>query len=85
MQWTTYTTADGLPSNDIRGVSSNRYHTIWAATAGGAAYFNGQTWYTFTPENGLPAGDLNGVQAQPGGEIWFSTRGNGLLVFVPAN
>jgi hypothetical protein len=75
-----YSTADGLPSNDIRGVAAYR-NTVWAATAGGAAYFDGQSWQAFTHENGLPEGDLNGVRINRG-EIWFSTRRSGLLVFV---
>jgi hypothetical protein len=79
-QWTAYTTLDGLPSNDIRGVAAYQ-NTVWAATAGGAAYLDGQSWRAFTHENGLPEGDLNGVRGGRG-EVWFSTRGSGLLVFV---
>ncbi len=78
--WVTYTTEDGLPSNDIRGVASRTRNTVWVATSGGAAYFGGNSWKVFTHANGLPDGDLNGVLWQ-GNEILFSTRGSGLIVF----
>jgi hypothetical protein len=78
--WTAYTTADGLPSNDVRGVAPYQ-GTVWVATAGGAAYFDGRSWQAFTRENGLPEVDMSGVMGG-GGEVWFSTRGSGLLIFV---
>jgi len=80
-RWIAYTTADGLPSNDVRGVASSQKDTVWAATGNGAAYFDGQSWRSFTHADGLPEGDLSGVKFGEGG-IWFSTRGNGLLVFA---
>ncbi|MCP4540848.1 MAG: hypothetical protein GY832_27240 [Chloroflexi bacterium] len=82
-RWKAYTTADGLPSDDVRGVSAQcgRVKEMWVATAGGAAYFDGHSWLAFTHENGLPSGDLNGVMVQ-GDKVWFSTRGSGLLIFA---
>jgi hypothetical protein len=80
LNWTLFTTSDGLPSNDIRGAAAGTPNTAWVATAGGAAYFDGKDWKVYTRENGLPEGDLNGVMVQ-GNKILFSTRGSGLIVF----
>jgi ligand-binding sensor domain-containing protein len=80
-RWTAYTTAAGLPSNDVLGVSSGQQHTVWAATAAGGAYFDGSTWRAFTRQDGLPEGDLKGVMAWSD-QVWFSTRGSGLLVLM---
>jgi hypothetical protein len=80
-RWTAYTTVDGLPSNDVRGVAVGEAGTVWAATADGVAYFDGQSWRAFTHTDGLPEGDINGVIFEVGG-VWFSTRGSGLLIFV---
>ncbi len=81
-QWASYDMTDGLPSNDVRGVSSGGTNTVWITTAAGAAYFNGFSWQVFTPANGLPEGDLSGVLVQYE-EVWFSTKGNGLIIFFP--
>jgi hypothetical protein len=82
--WKTYTIENGLPSNDIRGVSSWWRNLVWAATGAGAAYFDGQDWKVYTHENGLPEGDLTGV-VWARDEILFSTRNSGLLVFTMKN
>ena len=84
-QWVAYTTAHGLPSNNVLGIAHGKPGTVWAATDGGAAYFGGQFWHAFTHKEGLPEGELKGVvyrSARPNEmEVWFSTRGSGLLVF----
>ncbi len=83
-QWTSYDMSDGLPSDDVRGVSSGGTNTVWATTAAGVAYFNGFSWQVFTRADGLPEGDLSGVILAWPGEVWFSTRGNGLIVLFLA-
>ena len=82
--WKTYRVEDGLPSNDVRGVSSWWRNLVWTATEAGAAYFDGQSWKVYNHENGFPEGDLTGV-VWFGDEIMFSTRNSGLLVFTVNN
>lgn len=43
-KWTVYRVEDGLPSNDVSNLALDRYNRIWAATAKGVVYFDGQVW-----------------------------------------
>ncbi len=84
-QWKTYTTADGLPSPDVRGLTwGGDGTTLWAATAEGAAYLDGQVWLAFTAADGLPEEDLTGANFYQGATVAFGTRGKGLLIFDAA-
>lgn len=42
--WTTFGTADGLPSNEINDLLVDGAGVVWAATAEGLARFDGQGW-----------------------------------------
>lgn len=46
-KWTVYRVEDGLPNNHVRGIAVDKYNRVWAATAGGVAYFDGQHWITY--------------------------------------
>jgi len=46
-QWNSYTTADGLPSNDVYHVAEDTYQRIWAATGAGVVYREGDTWQIY--------------------------------------
>lgn len=90
VKWTSYTTKAGLPSNDIRGVSSMFGKGVWAATAKGAAYFDraSNTWIDLTHKNELARQEMTGALFVPfvgadHSEVWFSTAGNGLITFTP--
>ena len=78
--WTAYTVANGLPSDDVRGVAFVQRNVVWAATAHGAAYFDGRTWQAFTSADGLPVEDLQGVIWR-NFNVWFNTLGQGLVTF----
>jgi ligand-binding sensor domain-containing protein len=47
--WNVYTTANGLPSNNVTKIVSFN-NSIIAATAAGLASFNGTSWLSFIPE-----------------------------------
>lgn len=46
-RWTTFTAAAGLPSEDVRGLALDRHGRVWAATAAGVAYYDGQVWVPY--------------------------------------
>ncbi len=84
-QWKAYTTADGLPSADVRGVTWGADGTtLWAATAKGAAYLDQGAWLAYTAADGLPEEDLTGASGYQGATVAFGTRGKGLLIFTAA-
>ena len=85
-RWRIYTTADGLPGDDVRGVSFDDYYRrrgvvddarMWAATAAGAAVLpaRSEMWMPlpFLPSDIELTGVMHGV---------FSTHGEGLVKFV---
>ena len=82
-RWKAYTTRDGLPSDDVRGISAAAYYWrggTWAATAEGPAFLaeGAERWQDF-PD--FPEGiEVNGVMYGD-----FSTRGQGLIRFVQAS
>jgi hypothetical protein len=42
--WTAFTVKDGLPANELRDVTVDKYGRVWVATSKGVAYFSGDQW-----------------------------------------
>jgi len=78
--WTVFTTAEGLPSNDVHAIAVTADGVPWVATAGGPASFDGTAWYGYGSADGVTA-EVTDVDATAWG-VWFATPGDGLLVFV---
>jgi hypothetical protein len=85
---TFYTTADGLPSDDVLEVSV-RDGAVWARTAAGGARFAGGRWSAaaypasaaaaadwkrYQGAEGVPYDDFTSMAAGPPGEVWLGTR-----------
>ena len=71
--WTTYTTADGLGLNRMRGIEADPRGGVWAGTfGGGASYFNGQSWTTYTTSNsGIESDDIIAIAVDYNDVVWF--------------
>ncbi len=69
---TSWTTANGLPSNDLRDVAVAPDGTVWLATAAGVVAFDGDvfTVHTTATHPGLPSNDLYAVGVKTNGEVW---------------
>lgn len=67
--WRQYTTADGLPSVEIRGIAVSSSE-VWVATSAGAARFKDNTWTAFTESNGLPENEVLDVAFSTDGVLW---------------
>ena len=72
---TSWSTADGLPSDDIRDVAVGPDGTVWMATSAGVAAFNG---VAFTVHNtithpGLPSNDLYAIGVMSNGDVWVGS------------
>ncbi len=75
--WNVYTTADGLPSNNVNKLISFGGSVI-AATDKGLAQFDGTKWSSFLSSmNGKNIGDVTGA-----GDTLFVLAGNTITVFV---
>lgn len=73
--FTTWRTADGLPTDDIRDVAVASNGTIWLATGAGVVSFNGTSFTTYNTGNspGLADNDVYAIAAAEGGIIWAGT------------
>lgn len=74
--WTVYNTADGLPTNWVRGIASESNGNIWIATGSGAAMFDGVTWITYNESNTTLTNDyFMTVAIDRSDNVWFGTSG----------
>ena len=77
--WTTYTTEDGLASNNVGVVVQTRDGSMWFGTDAGVSRFDGQTWRTYTTEDGLAsnaAATWRGMIEAQDGTLWV---GHGMI------
>ncbi len=74
-QWTSYTTADGLPSNKVftvRVVDGR----VWIGTDKGAAYLEDGRWHHVGVADGLAHPVVLAVEGDPEtGDVWIGTLG----------
>lgn len=77
---TLLTTAQGLPSNDIRAASLDADGTWAFATAAGAALYRvNNTVVVINTGSGLPSNDVRDAAFEPGGGVWLATAGGAVL------
>jgi ligand-binding sensor domain-containing protein len=73
--FTTWTTAQGLPTNDLRDIAIAADGTIWLATSQGVVAFDGTTFtvHNTTTHPGLADNDVYAIAATSTGEVWAGT------------
>jgi phage tail-like protein len=78
--WTTLTTANGLPSNDVRGAAADADGNLWVATAAGAALLraNGSRLVR-NLGSGLASNDVRAIALAADGQTFVAT-GAGLAI-----
>ena len=78
------TTADGLPSNDVRTVETAADGTVWAGTGAGMAKRDAGAgiWTAFVGEDGLHYGDVLDIAFDAAGAMLVSTS-KGASAFYP--
>ena len=77
-EWTNFTTADGLISNDIWSfIERNKdgQKAIWMATEAGIAVFNNGAWSSYTTADGLSSNNVYEFAKDSNGEIWVWSEG----------
>ena len=88
----TYTTDDGLGSNNVVALAEGIDGDIWLATwsyvspqgtRGGVSRYDSATgaWHWYTPADGLPVWDVAAVTVDDLGRVWFGTWGGGVSLF----
>lgn len=73
--FTSWTAADGLPSDDVRDVAIASDGTIWLATSAGVAAFDGTTFtvHNTTTHPGLAGNDVTAIAVMDNGDVWAGT------------
>ena len=62
---------NGLPSNHIYGVITDRHGYLWIATEKGVVKYNGYDFKLFTSADGLPTNDVWQLIEDKKGRIWL--------------
>jgi DNA-binding CsgD family transcriptional regulator len=79
-RWQTYTTRDGLPSNNIFGLTIDEQDNVWAATWEGVAKFDGQEWsapYTLQTRT-IFSNRVHAIAFDRAGNIWIGHINKGV-------
>lgn len=73
--FTTFTTSDGLPSDNIRDLAIDASGNVWLATQLGVAMYDGNTWtvHNTTSHPGLPTNDLQAIAVLADGTVWVGS------------
>jgi ligand-binding sensor domain-containing protein/two-component sensor histidine kinase len=81
-----YTTADGLPSNQINCSLSDSHGFLWFCSREGLSRFDGYTFTNYGVDQGLPDRVVNAFLETRHGEYWVgTTRGVALFNPKPSN
>jgi ligand-binding sensor domain-containing protein len=66
-----YTTEDGLPSDEVYDAYEDRLGNIWFATDHGVSRFDGYGFENFTTADGLSDNTVFGFAEDPHGRVWM--------------
>lgn len=78
--FTNFTTAQGLPQNNIKCVAADNSGNIWFGSTAGLTKYNGTSMTTYTTSNGLADNTVNRIFVAQNGDILIATN-NGLSRF----
>jgi len=85
---TTFTTADGLASNNVTAICEDDEGNMWFGTDDrtgtdgmGVSRFDGVSWTTFTKADGLSSNFITAIVKDNGGNLWFGTIGGGVSIY----
>lgn len=76
-----YTTADGLPSDNVRVILENSNGSFWIGTYGGIALFEAGKFTRYTEAEGLAGNNVRALYLDAGGALWIGTYESGLSRF----
>jgi ligand-binding sensor domain-containing protein len=79
--YTQYTKNDGLPSNTIYCVTSDKNGILWLGTDAGVVRFDGYNVKVFNTDDGLPSNDVFEVVCDSKNRIWVTTFKSDIVYF----
>ena len=72
--FTSYTTKDGLASNNVWSVFQDRSGNLWIATVNGLNQFRDGNFTTFTTQQGLTNNSIEVIREDKDGALWIGTE-----------
>ena len=75
---TTFTTKDGLPSDDVKAIIEDPDGRIWVGTFGGVTSWQAGVIKSWTERDGLPGGVVRALYRDRDGVLWVGTYDGGL-------
>jgi peptide/nickel transport system permease protein len=72
--WSTFTSADGLPSDQVLAIWGKGSRTLWVGTDQGAAHYNSRSWTTYTTADGLAGQEVRAIWGDGKDTFWFGTE-----------
>lgn len=76
-----YTTADGLPSNDVKVIHEDKTGALWFGTYGGLARLENDKFISFTTADGLASNRVRTIYEDGEETLWIGTYDGGLSRF----
>lgn len=76
-----YTTAEGLPGDDIKVIYEDRGGALWFGTYDGLVKFENERFTAFNTENGLASNRVRSIYEDERGTLWIGTYDGGLSRF----
>lgn len=73
-----FTTADGLPADDVRVVIPDRWNGVWVGTTAGLARVTDGQIVAFTARDGLSDAWITALAQDVEGSVWMATHSGGL-------
>jgi signal transduction histidine kinase/streptogramin lyase len=70
----TYTTADGLPDDDVWSVCEGPNGTLWVGSDGGVSRYSGGRFSNYTERDGLSENHIRSLSFDHEGRLWAATR-----------
>jgi hypothetical protein len=81
INFTSYTSADGLGGNIVYDICAHSSGDVYAATSGGISKFDGITWTNTGMGDGLPSNTIWSVEEDNYGNIWIGTSNMGVVYY----
>lgn len=80
-KWTTYTSANGLPHDEVNMIVQDKEGALWFGTGGGVARFKDGRWNSYRAADGLANDKVMAILFDKDGGKWFGTWGGGITRF----
>ena len=82
-QYTFFTTANGLPSNNLYKIVQDKKGFFWVSTENGLSRFDGKNFRNYTTADGLPDNEVLQMEIEDNGTLWVQSFGKPPAYYNP--